>query len=110
MVLKPTRLATNNPHLARVLERKCPGGHQHIHLLNGRAAAAARYTPAFCRAVVQGLRRQRRADLLETRKVGELLSLVQDDPEEMVDVLELCHVVPEIVDDQKEIAYDDAKG
>ena len=67
-----------------------------MHLLNGRAAAAAKYTPAFCRAVVQGLRRQRRADLIETGKVGELLSIVQVDPEEMLDFLELCHVVPEV--------------
>ena len=103
---KPTRLATNSPYLARVLHRTCPGGHRHVHLVGGRAAAAAEYTPEFCRTVVKGIRHQRRADLMDAGKMGELLQLTQEDPEELLDVIDLCNLQP----GSDEVAYDDAKG
>ena len=64
LVRKSTRLATNSPYMARKLQRSCSGDHRHVHLLEGRAAAAAKYTPEFCQAIVSGLRAQRRADCL----------------------------------------------
>eukprot|EP00969_Alexandrium_andersonii_P323852 14309310-Alexandrium_andersonii.AAC.1 len=42
------------------LGRKCAGGHQHTALMNGRAAAAAVYSPQLCRAILRGAEAQRR--------------------------------------------------
>eukprot|EP00969_Alexandrium_andersonii_P248520 10980282-Alexandrium_andersonii.AAC.1 len=33
---------------------KCTGGHQHTHLVSGRAAAAAVYPPQLCWAILRG--------------------------------------------------------
>ena len=53
---KPTRLVTNLKALVRVLHRRCPRHHVHQPLLSGTAAAAARDTRPFCRAILRGLR------------------------------------------------------
>ena len=53
-VYKPTKILTNSPTMAELLSRRCQGGHRHILLLNGRAAAAARYPRQLCEAIVQG--------------------------------------------------------
>ena len=42
-VLKPTGFLTNCPAVARDLAKKCPGYHDHVHLVGGRAAGAAIY-------------------------------------------------------------------
>ena len=39
-VAKPTKFMTNGAAIAQALERKCQGGHRHIHLLDGKAARA----------------------------------------------------------------------
>ena len=41
---------------------KCQGGHRHVHLMAGRAKAAAQYPPKFCRALCKGMKRQARVD------------------------------------------------
>jgi len=51
-VAKPTRFATNSQKLAQALDQRCPGDHQHVHLLNHRAAAAQIYPPELCKAIV----------------------------------------------------------
>ena len=52
---KPTRVLTNLPSLAESISRKCPGGHRHVHLMSGKAKAAAKYTEEFSQAVVDGV-------------------------------------------------------
>jgi hypothetical protein len=55
---KPTRFLSSCPAILQNLEQKCRGGHSHVQLLGGRAAAAAIYPPGLCRAVLRGLGRQ----------------------------------------------------
>jgi hypothetical protein len=55
---KPTRFLSSCPAILQNLERRCSGGHSHVRLLSGRAAAAAIYPPGLCRAVLRGLGRQ----------------------------------------------------
>eukprot|EP00972_Heterocapsa_arctica_P060374 8904351-Heterocapsa_arctica.AAC.1 len=40
---KTTRFLTNSTHIARELDKRCPGDHRHVQLINGRAAAAQKY-------------------------------------------------------------------
>ena len=61
---KPTIMITNVWPLVNTLSKKCPGPekHQkHQHLIGGRAAAAALYTPQLVTAIVNGLNRHLRA-------------------------------------------------
>ena len=62
LVMKPTMFMTNSIAIARRLMRRCQGGHRHVHLISGRAAKAAEYTPELCRAICQGLVDQKRAN------------------------------------------------
>ena len=55
--LKPTLLLTNVESLATVLHRRCDGLHaQHGPLLGGQAHLAAKYTPEFVNAILQGIK------------------------------------------------------
>lgn len=53
---KPTRWITNSRHIARLLQRRCRGGHQHVALMGGLAKKAAEYPAELCKAVVKGLK------------------------------------------------------
>ena len=55
LVKKPTRVATNLLLLASAINRRCEGGHRHVHLMSGKAKAAVRYPPEFCKAIVEGV-------------------------------------------------------
>ena len=55
LVRKSTRILTNVPEVADHFSRRCPGGHRHVPLLNGRPKAAAAYPERLCEAVVQGV-------------------------------------------------------
>ena len=55
---KPTGLLLNSEEMARHLSRRCQGGHEHQPLLHGLARKAQKYTMEFCRAVLQGLKKQ----------------------------------------------------
>ena len=55
---KPTGLLLNSEEMAKHLQRRCRGGHSHKALLHGLAKKAQKYTPEFCRAIIQGLKRQ----------------------------------------------------
>ena len=46
---------TNDMVIAEALEKICLGGHRHVQLVSGRAAAAAIYPPALCRTMLEGL-------------------------------------------------------
>ena len=59
---RPTSLRTNSVEVHRTMRRKCRGGHRHVHLMKGRAKAAAQYPPECCRALCRGMRRQARVD------------------------------------------------
>eukprot|EP00972_Heterocapsa_arctica_P096822 14283735-Heterocapsa_arctica.AAC.1 len=58
---KTTRFLTNSPHIAKDLDKKCPGDHRHVQLINGRAAAAHKYPVALCEAICRGAANQLRA-------------------------------------------------
>ena len=59
---KPTSLRTNSVEVDRAMGVKCQGGHRHVHLMAGRARAAAHYPAKFCRSLCKGMRRQARVD------------------------------------------------
>ena len=59
---KPTSLLTNSVEVYRTMSVKCRGGHRHVHLVAGRARAAAHYPAKFCRALCKGMKRQARVD------------------------------------------------
>ena len=52
---KPTRVLSNMPSIAMALDRRCSNDHRHVHLMSGRAKAAARYSDEFCHAIVDGI-------------------------------------------------------
>ena len=64
---KPTRVLTNLPSIAESIGRTCAGDHRHVHLISGKAKAAAQYTNECCNAIIDGVVR-----VLElTRQVKE---------------------------------------
>ena len=58
LVKKPTRFVTNCIRIRKALDRRCGGGHRHVHLMSGRAAKAAFYPPELCRTVVRAVAEQ----------------------------------------------------
>jgi len=56
LVQKPTVLATNIPEIASHANKVCQKDHQHGLLIGGAAKHAAVYTPAFVKAVVNGVK------------------------------------------------------
>eukprot|EP00435_Cladocopium_sp_Y103_P020466 s1075_g5.t1 len=56
LVRKPTLLATNIPEMAAHAHKVCQKDHQHGQLIGGAAKHAAVYTPAFVKAVVNGVK------------------------------------------------------
>ena len=61
-VLKPTIFMTNSIEAQKALEKKCPGHSRHVHLMEGRAAAAQVYPKALCRAICEAIVSQARID------------------------------------------------
>ena len=59
---KPTSLLTNAVEVDRVMGVKCRRGNRHVHLMAGRARAAAHYPAKFCRALCTGMKRQAGVD------------------------------------------------
>ena len=78
LVLKPTRFLSNSAEVLQSLNRKCSNcqagavKHRHVHLLNGRAAAAAVYPPGLIAAVLEGISKQ------ITKDYGVSLNTVED--------------------------------
>ena len=56
LVKKPTRVLTNLPSVATALSRRCTGDHRHVHLMSGRAKAAAYYSEEFCNGIIDGVK------------------------------------------------------
>ena len=59
---KPTRFLSSAPELLQLLGQQCSQEHEHQPLMSGRAAAAAIYPPALCRAMLRGIEAQRRRE------------------------------------------------
>lgn len=49
---------TNSEYVAKRMQRRCPGSHHHVPLMNGRARKAQVYTQEFCEEVIKGLKEQ----------------------------------------------------
>ena len=77
---KPTRFLTNSTMSARALSRRCPDNHRHVHLMEGRARAAAIYPQELCRTICRASLEQAKAD------AGDLVCIqcVDDREEEHV--------------------------
>ena len=69
---KGTYLMTNSVAIAKIMAKRCQGGHRHVHLIEGRAAAAAKYTEEFCKELCRGLIEQKKADANEVVMIGSL--------------------------------------
>ena len=61
-VEKETLIMTNSATIAKILSRRCQRGHRHVHLIQGSAAAATKYTDVFCWVICRGFIEQRKAD------------------------------------------------
>ena len=59
LVKKPTGFMTSARCLASQLDVRCDGGHEHVHLVGGRASAAQVYPPELCKAILRGIVRQK---------------------------------------------------
>jgi hypothetical protein len=75
---KPTRFLTNSVVSARALSRRCPENHRHVHLMEGRARAAAVYPQELCRVICRATLEQAKAD------AGDLVCLQCVDGDEHV--------------------------
>lgn len=62
---RPTMWVTNCKHIARELQLRCSGDHEHEPLMGGIAKDAAVYPKPLCQSVVRGLTRH-------LREVGKL--------------------------------------
>ena len=77
LVYKPTSFATNSPHVATCLNRKCSNTcgyqkHRHVHLINGRAKLAQVYPSELCRAMCQGIYDQKQDDKKGVYLIGSV--------------------------------------
>lgn len=71
---KPTKMMTNAPMIAQELRRRCPGRHNHIPLMSGRAGPCAEYPLGLCRAVCKGLINQAKADREGARLICSMMN------------------------------------
>ena len=54
-VMKPTRWMSSSLCVLMRLEPRCPRNHEHVQLVNGRAAGAAIYPPTLCGNILRGI-------------------------------------------------------
>ena len=59
---KPTGFTSSSKFMLEDLDRKCPGGHEHVPLVAGRAAGAAIYPRVLCEAICRGVARKKKYD------------------------------------------------
>ena len=72
LVKKPTGFMTSSKHIAIELDKKCDGGHAHVPLMGGRAAAAQVYPDMLCKAICRGVVIQKKFDKSNTVTTGKL--------------------------------------
>ena len=58
---KATGFMTNDEYIAEAVNRHCFGGHNHIHLLSGRAKFCEEYPPRLVAAILRALQQTMRA-------------------------------------------------
>ena len=73
-VKKSTGFMSSSRFVAEELNRYCDGSHDHVHLVDGKAAAAQVYPPDLCRAMLRGTAKQKRADGLSLVSTGSMTS------------------------------------
>lgn len=56
---KPTKLLCNSEEIARRMSKVCDHSHFHVPTMCGLPKKAQKYPEAFCKEVIQGLKRQR---------------------------------------------------
>eukprot|EP00973_Karenia_brevis_P057945 8066748-Karenia_brevis.AAC.1 len=105
LVYKPTSFATNSPHIANQLSRRCSNTngretHRHVHLVNGRAKFAQVYPPDLCRAICQGIYDQKQDDKRGVYMIGSIevpksQNEIISKAEEAAKLGEKCHVMCE---------------
>ena len=59
LVKKATGFMTSSRCMAKELGVTCPGGHEHVPLVGGRAAGAQVYPKELCEAIVRGVVKQK---------------------------------------------------
>ena len=59
---KPTIFMTNRPYIGEELSQQCDGCHRHLVLIGGKAKRAEIYPDELCRAMLNGLMKQMKAD------------------------------------------------
>ena len=69
---KPTRFLTNSEAIAGELNVRCDKSHEHQALIEGRAAAAARYPKGLCRAICRGIVREKKERIREVRSIARV--------------------------------------
>ena len=78
---------TNGALIARELERRCNGNHEHGQLLSGRAGPAARYTEELCQAIVRGILAQKESDRKGCAIIGEIndIRVITEEQQKYID-------------------------
>ena len=86
-VKKPTGFITNSSHLADQLGNKCLGGHRHIQLMGGRAAACQVYPDKLCRAMLKGIRLELVNSGIMQASMSDMMAVAAENlaPEEYVE-------------------------
>ena len=99
---KRTKFMTNSPEIARVLNKLCPGHHDHEMLTGWTAKVAAKYPEPLCKAICTGLINEMRA---QQEWVRTLMTLVATDTLEQIKELQDTNTKYE-----SEAAFDDVTG
>ena len=72
LVKKPTGFMTSSKHITSEPYKRCDGGHAHVSLMSGRAAAAQVYPDMLCEAICRGVVKQKKFDDSNTVATGKL--------------------------------------
>ena len=109
LVSKPTRIMTSAHEVAKRVNRKCCGGHRHVHLVSGRARAAQVYPRELCERICEGISVQRKleelgVEAIPVMSVEEMKRVARS--REGEDPSEALHEQL----DERMIAFDDVTG
>ena len=69
---KPTRWASSSTSMLARLSSRCKGGHEHQHLIGGRAANAAFYPPELITDILRGMRDTADAEYVEQEQCHDM--------------------------------------
>ena len=84
--MKPTGFMTNAEGIARELDEKCDGCHQHVKLLNGRASRAEVYPDELCFRILRGLMETMKQDgRIPTNGIGAVMAEEESEVWDQID-------------------------